>query len=206
MNSKNFFIDKEYPTDDVIVLVPVDERYWNDFFKVRSENQIINGFYEDRKNQEREWQSMIQEDDYIYCFVLKKENHKFIGYCALSGIKQGINEISIEILKTYTHQGYGKRIIRLFVSTLKERVFLDKFIAVIAPENSISQRLFETLGAVPSGIRLSVWLRDLNGELALKFEENHKDMITEQMIALAKKFSVEPRKLLSHNLVYTLKI
>ena len=206
MNSKDFFRDKEYPTDGVIILIPVDEKYWKEFFEVRIENQIIKGFYEDRHHQEVEWESMMQEDDYIYCFVLKKDSHEFVGYCALSKMKRGINELSIELLKIHTNKGYGKRIIRLFTNALKERVNLEEFVAVIDPENSTSQHMFEKLGAKPSGIRLSVWLRDTTGERALEFEESHINEITEHMIVMAEKFAVEPRKLLSHNLVYALKI
>ena len=71
----------------------------------------------------------------------------------------------------------------------------------IDPGNQSSQKLFERLGAVPNGIS-SLFLQE--EELQQKCEEENLHLIDEDVIALAQKFNVEPRKLLSHVLEYKL--
>ena len=71
----------------------------------------------------------------------------------------------------------------------------------IEPTNYASQRLFEKLGAVPNGIS-ELWLHkpeDLD-----ELERDNESLIDDALMAVAEKFSVEPRALLSHVLEYKL--
>lgn len=199
------FNEGELALDDSFQLVCISEKYWNEFFQVRIENQLGKGFYEEREHQEIEWKGM-KSDDSIYCFVIERKSNNFIGYCSVSRIKAGINEISIELLKKYTGKGYGQRVISLFIDALSQKIGMNSFIAVVAPENKASQSLMKKINAKPEGIKLSIWLKDKTGERAWRFEEKYLAEIDEFMVQLAEEFEVEPRKLLSHNLVYRISV
>ena len=71
----------------------------------------------------------------------------------------------------------------------------------MAPGNIASQKLFEKIGAVPYGIS-SIFP-------SMTFEEDDENdfgFINDNTIAVAEKFGVEPKKLLSHFLEYNMQI
>ena len=78
-----------------------------------------------------------------------------------------------------------------------EQEYADKM-----PDNYASQALFEKLGAEPNGIS-EFWIHD--EESIRKCEEENLHLIDEKLCKVAKKFEVEPRKLLSHVLEYKLR-
>ena len=85
------------------------------------------------------------------------------------------------------------------LSEIRQRLAVCEFRIRIDPGNTASQKLFEKLGAVPNGI--SEFLLHGEDELA-RCEEENLQYLDDNMVALAEKFGVEPRKLLSHVLEY----
>lgn len=87
------------------------------------------------------------------------------------------------------------------LSEIKSRLNVSEFRVRIDTENYTSQKLFEKLGAEPNGISEFM----LHGEADIhRCEEENIYLIDERMQELAKRFNVEPRKLLSHVLEYRL--
>ena len=127
----------------------------------------------------------------------------YIGYCGINNILKENWEIGIELLPEYTGQGVGYCAISKMLNKIHERLGRDFFIARIDPRNIASQKLFEKLGALPDGITAD-WTE--NESIMLQCEEEYLDQIDEELINIAKKFNVAPRKLLSHVLKYSLKI
>lgn len=127
----------------------------------------------------------------------------YIGYCGINNILKENWEIGIELLPEYTGQGVGYCAISKMLNKIHERLGRDFFIARIDPRNIASQKLFGKLGALPDGITAD-WTE--NESIMLQCEEEHLDQIDEELINIAKKFNVAPRKLLSHVLKYSLKI
>ena len=78
---------------------------------------------------------------------------------------------------------------------------INQFRVRIDPGNHASQKMFEKLGAIPNGI--SEFLIHDKATLE-KCEEGNLHLIDADTISLAEKFGVEPRKLLSHILEYSL--
>ncbi len=79
---------------------------------------------------------------------------------------------------------------------------ITEFRVRIDPGNKASQKMFEKLGATPNGV--SEFL--IHEQKALeKLEEDNLHLIDDDTVALAAKFNVEPRMLLSHILEYTLR-
>ena len=125
----------------------------------------------------------------------------YVGYCGIKSTAQAPWEIAIELLPHWTNQGIGYQAIAAMMEAITMRLGVSEFRVRIDPGNQASQKLFEKLGAQPNGI--SEFL--IHDQDALKkVEEDNLHLINEDLIALAARFGVEPRTLLSHVLEYTL--
>ena len=74
-----------------------------------------------------------------------------------------------------------------------------EFSSRVDTDNIASQNLMEKLGFQPYGLSEFLLHKE---EDKLAAEEEYKDRLDERYMALAEKFHVEPRKLLSHVLEY----
>lgn len=87
------------------------------------------------------------------------------------------------------------------LNEMESRLGITKYTVRIEPSNLASQKLFEKLGSIPSGIA-DIWFQEQT--TIEKCEEAGLHLIDDNMIEVAKKFHVEPRQLLSHVLEYEL--
>lgn len=126
---------------------------------------------------------------------------QYIGYCGIKNTSQEPWEIAIEILPDWTNQGIGRIAIDGMLDAVIVRLGINQFRVRIDPGNHASQKMFEKLGAIPNGI--SEFLIHDKATLE-KCEEDNLHLIDADTISLAGKFGVEPRKLLSHILEYSL--
>lgn len=126
---------------------------------------------------------------------------EYVGYCGIKDLSKEQWEIAIELLPEWTHHGIGSAAIPAMLDALKERLSADTFRVRIEPTNLASQGLFEKLGAKPNGI--SKYILQSEEEIQ-QCEETNLNLIDDTLITVAKKFEVEPCKLLSHVLEYTL--
>lgn len=127
----------------------------------------------------------------------------YIGYCGVNNLLQEPWEIGIELRPEWTRRGIGYRAVSAMLKEIQTRFGVHVFCVRIEPRNLASQRLFEKLGAVPDGLAVG-WTA--NQEIILQCEEDNLDQIDEELIRLAEKFGVPPRKLLSHVLRYSLEL
>lgn len=130
-----------------------------------------------------------------------ERNGVYAGYCGIQDLSAEIWEISIELFPEYTHQGIGFAAISSMLHALREQLGVSEYRIRIEPSNYASQGLFEKLGAVPNGIT-ELWIHD--PQSLAQLENENMSLIDDALIAVAKKFSVEPRALLSHVLEYRL--
>ncbi len=132
-----------------------------------------------------------------------EKDGQYVGYCGVKNTAQQPWEIAIEILREWTGQGIGPIAITEMMRAMKRRLGVTEFRVRIDPGNKASQKMFEKLGAKPNGV--SEFL--IHEQKALeKLEEDNLHLIDDDIVALAAKFSVEPRILLSHILEYTLNL
>ena len=144
------------------------------------------------------WEEHTAEKTLMAAIV---QDGAYIGYCGIQDTSCNDWEFSIEIQTERTNQGVGFTAVTAFLDEVRKRLNVSKFRIRIDPGNYPSQKLFEKLGATPNGIS-ELWVHDEPS--LVKCEEENLHQIDDHIIALAKKFSVEPRKLLSHILEYTL--
>lgn len=156
--------------------------------------------------------SLLEEDG--YCSLIWRdhndntalmlsitENGEYVGYCGIKDLSKKPWEIAIELLPEWTHRGIGTTVITAMLDAVKERLGVVDFRVRIDPANIASQNLFEKLGAQPNGISKFILHKE---EEIRQCEEANLHLINDALITIAKKFDVEPRKLLSHVLEYTL--
>lgn len=141
----------------------------------------------------------VNSDSSLYCSIWTKDSQQFVGYCAIEQLNRTPPELSICLKKEFHGIGYGPEIISAFMDRFESIVGPSEFIAQIEADNLRSQHMFRKLGFKPDGIDTFI-IKD--SEKLRKFEEVRLGEIDDNIRTLADEFGVEPRKLLSHLLVF----
>lgn len=154
---------------------------------------------------ERAYTDMIWNDQRsaaaLMCSVLEQRTKAYIGYCGIKNTAEEMWEITIELLKAYTGQGIGYLAVSKLLDAIALRCGVTRFRVRIDSDNYASQGLFEKLGAAPNGVsRLMVY----DEQAVRACEEENLQCMDKRLLAVAKKFGVTPRTLLSHVLEYRL--
>ncbi len=144
------------------------------------------------------WKEYLSEES-LYYTIARREDDAFIGYCGVKNLNRENWEIAIEIKSDYCHQGYGFRALKMYLKTVADISNRHEFASRVDTDNIASQNLMEKLGFQPYGLSEFLLHRE---EDKLAAEEEYKDKLDKRYMELARKFNVEPRKLLSHVLEY----
>lgn len=168
------------------------------YLQLQQEYSSLRSLLQDERYCEKIWRD---HTDYTSLMLSIEESGAYVGYCGIKDLSKEQWEIAIELLPGWTHHGIGSAVIPALLDALKNRLSVDHFRVRIEPTNTASQGLFEKLGAKPDGI--SNYILQSEDEIR-QCEETNMHLIDDSLIAVAKKFDVEPRKLLSHVLEYTL--
>ena len=143
------------------------------------------------------WEA-VEDQDALFC-TIETERGKFCGYCNIHRLSENPPEIGIDLLPAYQGRGIGPRAVNALMDAFEKKAGCTAFVAEIEPENKNSQKMFRRLGFAPAGITTFL-IKDPT--MLEAFEESRMDEITDDMHYLAEEFGVEPRKLLSHLLVF----
>lgn len=186
------------PVSETIFLRPVQPCDREIFDTLQKANPLIQSMEDKEPFLDLVWREHNEDKSLMMSIVMDRD---YIGYCGIKNTAQPIWEIAIELLPEWTKHGIGFLALTAMLDEMKSRLGVSKYIVRIEPANMASQKLFEKLGARPSGI-VDLWF---NEQTTLKkCEEAGLHLIDDDMIEVAKKFNVEPRKLLSHVLEYEL--
>lgn len=200
MKSKFWNQGRTIPVVGDIVLRDVNESDRPYFVKLQFQYSIIKSMLKDESTLELLWKEHTSSKA-LMCTI---ENHGiYVGYCGIKNLDREKWEIAIEILEEWKNRGIGYAAVGTLIREIKKRVGVSEFRVLIDPENHASQKLFEKLGAIPHGISEFMLHREEDIE---QCENDNLDSIDDDLIELAKKFKVEPRRLLSHVLEYRLVI
>lgn len=181
------------------ILRPVDAADRAGFLRLKKEYSVIaSSLAENETCCELLWKEH-NEDKTLSLSIVR--GGTYVGYCGIKDLRQKPWEIAIELLPEWTRRGIGRTALTAMLDTIRERTGEAVFRVRIEPTNTASQKLFERLGAIPNGIS-PLWLHDPQ-ELDRCEEENLRQ-IDDTLMTVAKKFGVEPRRLLSHVLEYRL--
>lgn len=181
-----------------VVLRPVKPCDHDGFLMIQQENSMIRSMLKEEAFCDMVWKEHNEEKS----LMLSIENMgSYIGYCGIKDTSLDLWEIAIELKRDWTKNGIGYPALSTMLNAINSRLGVTEFRVRIDPTNYPSQKLFERLGAIPNGLS-ELWLHD---QRALeKFEEENLHLIDDRIVEVAKKFQVEPQKLLSHVLEYRL--
>lgn len=186
------------PVNETIFLRPVEPCDRKIFDTLQKANPLIQSMEDKEPFLDLVWHEHNEDKSLMMSIVMGRD---YIGYCGIKNISQPIWEIAIELLPEWTKHGIGFLALAAMLDEMKSRLGVSKYIVRIEPTNMASQKLFEKLGARPCGI-VDLWFNEQS--TLEKCEEAGLHLIDDDMIEVAKKFNVEPRKLLSHVLEYEL--
>ena len=184
--------------DAEIILRKPSDNDLEPYYFLKKEYAYMKSAFAKPKFKDELWQEYISDEN-LYYTIAQKADDVFIGYCGVKNLDRKIWEIAIEIKSDYCHQGYGFRALKMYLETVANISNRHEFASRVDTDNIASQNLMEKLGFKPYGLS-EFFLHKEEDKLAA--EEEYKDKLDERYMALARKFNVEPRKLLSHVLEY----
>ena len=111
---------------------------------------------------------------------------------------QGDWELAIELKPEACHKGYGTEALTLLMQEMNRLTGKRFFRARVEIDNHASQRLMKKLGGIPDGI--SEFL--IHGEEIEEFQAEHKELITDEIRAVAEEFCMEAEEILGYVLEY----
>lgn len=184
--------------EEHIILRKVCETDREMFIELQKETSMVKSMFKDEAYCTMFWNEHTQDKALMATIEVDGE---YAGYCGINNLAHEQWEIGIELLKKWRGKGIGYIAVSTFLSAIKSRIQIREFFVKIDPENYVSQRLFEKLGAVPYGISEFMLHKE---EDICRCEEENLQSIDDNLIKVAEKFGLEPRKLLSHVLEYKL--
>lgn len=182
---------------DIILRKAIDDDQ-KPYYQLKEKYAYMKSAFAKPEFKDELWQEYLS-DESLYFTIANKEDNTFIGYCGVKNLKRKIWEIAIEIRSEYCHLGYGYRALKMYLETVANISKRHEFASRVDTDNTASQNLMEKLGFQPYGLSEFLLHKE---EDKLAAEEEYKDQLDDRYMALAKKFNVEPRKLLSHVLEY----
>lgn len=135
----------------------------------------------------------------FYC-IIETADRVPIGYLGIKDTRAEVWELAIELDKQYTQRGLGPRSIVLFLNEVSRITGKTQFSAKVEADNIPSQKCFEGIGAVLTGLCDGPLLKTPDEKK--RFEDNNLNLIDDNIRAIANRLGVEPQKLLSHVLEY----
>lgn len=186
------------PAGDTVYLRPVESNDRDSFLTIQRASPLVRSMEDKDSFLDLVWREH-NEDKCLKLSIIKDGD--YIGYCGIKDTTLPIWEIAIELLPAWTRHGIGFVALSTMLNEMESRLGITKYTVRIEPSNLASQKLFEKLGSIPSGIA-DIWFQEQT--TIEKCEEAGLHLIDDNMIEVAKKFHVEPRQLLSHVLEYEL--
>lgn len=182
--------------DKVILgVIKVEEK--EKYLAVNSEYSCVKKAFSDEKFREETWKDFVSDNSFV-CSIYDKKSRDYMGYCSVKSLVKDDWELAIELLPDACHKGYGTEALPLLMQALRELTGRRYYRARVEIDNHASQGLMKKLGATPNGI--SEFL--LYGEEIEKFQEEYKDMITDEIRAVAAEFCMDAEDIIGYVLEY----
>lgn len=191
-----------FVSNDEVVIRPVTKADEAFYLNVRMQYSLMYRaiYHTTEKDMGSLFWNEVSQPEVFYCIIESAKNKDPIGYLGIKDTRAETWEIAIELDEKHTRQGYGPQSIVLFLNEVYRITGRSEFRAVVEVDNLPSQKCFEKIGAELMGLCNGVILK--TDDEKKHFEDKNLDLINDDMIRLAERLGVEPRKLLSHLLDY----
>lgn len=180
-----------------VILKVCSELEREQYLEVSYTYSIFKEMYKEDSFREQIWKEFKSEDSFV-CSIFDKERDVFVGYCSIRSLAKPEWELAMELKKEFCHKGYGSEALPLLMEYLHKATGRRFFRARVEVDNRPSQKLVNKLGGYPNGVSEFM----IHGEDITRFQQEHKDMITDDIRAVAEEFCMEPEDLLGYVLEY----
>ena len=180
---------------DNIYLRDISENDKDDYIKLQEETWI-NPKRLEGENASSVWENKLA-DESINSVITDGKN--VIGFCGIKKNHSLYPEMEIEIFKKYQHNGFGFKALQLLMEKTKAIYDSNIFSARVMPDNYPCILLMRKIGAKPVGVKRNMLLEE--DDDAIVWEKN-KFLLNDNLIKVASVFKVDPKILLSHELVF----
>ena len=182
---------------DKITLGVIKDEEKEKYIAVSKAHSFTKAVYEKEEFCQSVWGDFISGNGFV-CSIYIKETGEYVGYCSIKNLASEEWELAIELMPEFCHKGYGTEALSLFMDLIYKLTERRFFRARVAVDNHASQGLMKKLGATPDGI--SEYL--LHGDDIKIFQEENKDMITDEVREVADEFCMDAEDLLGYVLEY----
>ncbi len=182
---------------DKVRLCVIREDEKEKYLAVSYEYSFMKGAYKEEGFREATWQEFLSDNAFV-CSIYDKVSGEYVGYCSIKDFTKDNWELAIELKLDECHKGYGAESLSLLMQAVHRLTDRRYFRARVEIDNHASQGLMKKLGAIPNGI--SEFL--LHGDEIEKFQEEHKDMITDEIRDVAAEFCMDAEDILGYVLEY----
>jgi len=148
------------------------------------------------------WADIFERKEIKYA-IIDNDTQTFCGYCGCKDINEDKPELEIELFKRFHNKGIGMHAVLMLMSILYQQKKISSFSATVEPDNYASQRLIYKLGGVPAGVVNSIYI---NEKYIDKYESDNIGLINDDLKQIAEMFSVEPKTLLTHDLLFEIPV
>ena len=180
-----------------IILGVLREDEKEKYLAVSYEYSDMKGAYKDEQFRDAIWNEFLSDCSFV-CSIYDKESGEYVGYCSIKNLSKGDWELAIELKPEECHKGYGTEALPLLMQALHKLTGRRYYRTRVEIDNHASQGLMKKLGATPNGI--SEFL--LHGEDIEKFQEENRDMITDEIREVAAEFCMDAEDILGYVLEY----
>lgn len=190
-------------TERLVLRAPMDEdklKYIDTFGSIHP--LLAAEYHRNEALMQSYWKESVKGEASLCCSICMKDGGDFVGYCSVEKLSKRPLEVGINLLPEFQAHGFGPEAIFAFMESIQKAAGPMDFVAVIEPENVNSQKMFRRLGFKPERIA-TLFIKDPDDLRC--FEDMRLQglgEIPEGLLDLAEEFGVEPRRLLSHVLVF----
>lgn len=167
------------------------------YLSVSEEYSTMKNYYQNEQLREKTWQDFLADSTFV-CSIYEKETNEYVGYCSIREFVKGDWELAIELMPEACHKGYGTEALPLLMHTIYKLTGRRFYRARVEIDNHPSQGLMKKLGAIPNGVSEFI----IHGDEIKKFQEDNKDLITDEIRTVAAEFCMEAEDILGYVLEY----
>lgn len=180
-----------------VILGVIKKEEKEKYLAVSYQHSFMKGAYKKKAFREATWEEFMSENSFV-CSIYEKISGEYVGYCSIKNFVKEDWELAIEIKSDECRKGYGTEALSVLMDAVHKLTGKRFFRARVEIDNYASQGLMKKLGANPNGV--SAFL--LHGEEIERFQEEHKNMITEEIRNVAAEFCMEAEEILGYVLEY----
>ena len=182
-----------------IKLRPLDKSDIDNFIELQKE-VFLDGIDFDDVSVRTVFTDIFEGKEIKYA-IIDNDTGTFYGCCGCKDLNKDKPELDIELFKRFHNRGIGTNAVLMLMSILSKQKKVSSFTATVEPDNYASQRLLQKLGATPAGIIISIYISE---KYIDKYETDNIGLINDNLRCIAEIFSVEPKTLLTHDLIFNI--